>query len=260
MTEAVATVASEEGPRSIRVFGVEVLDELRGILREPATLFFSVLMPVGFFALFVPLFGHYRQPGGLPAAATMVATYGTFGVLSVVLLNPGIGVAEDRSRGWLRVKKVSAVPVSTTLLAKILATLPYALAVLLAMTAVSLVVAGPVLGFDTWLRLAGVLLLGALPFALIGLAIGFIASSNAAVAILNALFIPMSVASGLWMPLEIMPEFVQRLAPFLPTYHLARLALAQLTGAPTAVHVLALLLTTAVGGVAAGLAYRNLRV
>lgn len=190
----------------------------------------------------------------------MLATYGTFGVVSVVLLNPGIGVAEARSRGWLRVKKVSAVPIGTTLLAKVIATLPYALAVLLSMTAVSLVQAGPVLGPGTVLRLAGVLLLGALPFALLGLAVGFVCSSNTAAAVLNAILIPMSVASGLWMPLEIMPAFVQHLAPFLPTYHLARLALAQLTGTAAAVHVLALLLTTALGAALAALAYRNLRV
>lgn len=47
----------------------------------------------------------------------------------------------------------------------------------------------------------------------------------------------MSVASGLWMPLEILPPIVAQLAPFLRTYHLAQLALAQLTGAPATVHV-----------------------
>lgn len=246
-----------------QVLGVEVLDELRGIRREPAALFFSVLMPIGFYALFASLFGNYQQPGGLPVAAQMLATYGTFGVVSVVLLNPGIGVADARSRGWLRVKKVSAVPVGTTLAAKVIATLPYALAVLLAMAAVSRVVAGPVVGVGTVLRLAGVQLLGALPFALIGLAVGFVASSNTAAAVLNALLIPMSVALGLWIPLENLPPFVQHLAPVLPTYHLSQLALAQLTGAPVTGHVLALLLTTAVAGALAALAalaYRNLRV
>ena len=32
-----------------RLLGVELLDELRAIVREPVALFFSVLMPVGFF-------------------------------------------------------------------------------------------------------------------------------------------------------------------------------------------------------------------
>ena len=36
--------------REERMFGVELADELRGIVREPTALLFSVLMPVGFFA------------------------------------------------------------------------------------------------------------------------------------------------------------------------------------------------------------------
>ncbi|MBC8093202.1 MAG: ABC transporter permease, partial [Pseudonocardia sp.] len=233
------------GPaQNLRVLGVEVTEGLRAILREPAALFFSVIMPVMFFALFATMFGNQPAMSGLPFAATMLATYGTFGVVSVMLVQPGVSVAEDRTRGWLRIKKVSAAPVGATIAGKVLAALPYALTVLIGISAVSLLVAGPVLGVGAWLRLVTVLMFGSLPFALLGLAVGFVASSNATVAILNAALFPMVIASGLWFPLEILPEFVQSLAPFLPTYHLAQLALAQLTGADALLHVVALLVTT----------------
>lgn len=243
------------------ILGVEVGEGLRAILREPTALFFSVLMPVGFYALFTSIFGGGADPAtGLPYAATSLATYGTFGVVSVMLLNPGIGVAEDRTRGWLRVKMVSATPLGVTLTARVLAALPYALGVVLAISATSLLIAGPSIGLGTWLRLVAVLLVGGLPFALFGLAVGFLASGNAAAAILNAVLFPMVLASGLWLPIELLPGAIQAVAPFLPTYHLAQLAEAQLTGAPAFGHLLAVLLTTMVGAVAAGAAYRNLRV
>jgi ABC-2 type transport system permease protein len=242
------------------VLRVEVGEGLRAILREPAALFFSVLMPVAFYALFTTIFGRGQDPdAGLPFAATSLATYGTFGVVSVMLLNPGIGVADDRNRGWLRVKMVSATPLPVTLAARVLAALPYALGVVLAISAVSLLITGPVLDLGTWLRLVAVLLVGGLPFALFGLAVGFVASSGSTAAILNAALFPMVLASGLWVPLELMPGFIQAIAPFLPAYHLAELAQAQLTGAPAFGHLLAVLATTAVGAVAAGAAYRNLR-
>ncbi len=244
----------------LRVLGTEVGEGLRAIVREPIVLFFSVLMPVMFFGLFASLFGDLPSVGGIPTGATMLATFGTFAVVSVMLVNPGVTVADDRTRGWLRVKKVSAVPISTVVTAKVLAALPYAAVALIGITALSLVITGPVLEPGAWLRLFGVLLLGSLPFALFGLAVGFVASSNAAVAILNAVLFPAVVASGLWMPLEIMPAFVQNLAPALPTYHLAQLALAQLTGTGGLGHLVALLVSTLVGAVLAGLAYRNLRV
>ena len=60
-----------------RLFGVELLDEVRGIVREPTALFFSILMPVGFFALFVSMFGHHTSEG-LSSGTRMLGTFGTF--------------------------------------------------------------------------------------------------------------------------------------------------------------------------------------
>jgi ABC-2 type transport system permease protein len=260
MTATIDTNVATGPAQNLRVLGVEVAEGLRAVLREPTALFFSVIMPVMFFALFATMFGDQQEVSGLPFAATMLATYGTYGVVSVMLVQPGVSVAEDRTRGWLRMKRVSAAPIGTTIAGKVIAALPYALAVLLGISAISLVVVGPVLGVGAWLRLVLVLLFGSLPFALLGLAVGFVASSNAAAAILNAVLFPLAIASGLWFPLEILPGFVQSLAPFLPTYHLAQLALAQLTGAEALLHVVALLVTTAVGGGLAALAYRNLRM
>lgn len=254
------TIESRPAGFDLRVLGVEVEEGLRAIVREPVALFFSVLMPVLFYVLFAGLYGSFTAPDGTPVAATMVATYGTFAVVSVMLMNPGISVAEDRTRGWLRVKKVSAAPIGITIAAKVLAALPYALISIVAISSASLVIAGPVLGIGTWLRIVAVLLVGSLPFALLSLAVGFLASSNAAVAILNAILFPMVIASGLWIPLEIMPGWVQAIAQFLPTYHLAQLALAQLTGAGGLGHLLALLVSTVVAAGLAALAYRNLRV
>lgn len=241
-----------------KVFGVELADELRGIVREPAALFFSIIMPVAFFALFVSLFGKFSS-GGVSAGTTMLATFGAFGAISVVLMNPGIGVAADRERGWLRAKQVSAVPIGVTLAAKVVAALPYAVGVLLAMTATAAVTGALDAPLPAVLRILAVLVLGALPFALLSLAIGFQVGAGAAAAVLNAILIPSAVLSGLWMPLEIMPAFFADVARFLPTYHLARLALAQLTGAPALTHVLVLLATAIVAAVLAAVSYRHAR-
>lgn len=242
-----------------RVLGVEVLDELRTSLRDPAALFFSIAMPVGFYALFSAVFGA-EQIDGVSFDTTMLATFGAYGAIGVTLLNPGIGVAEDRARGWLRIKKVSAVPVATTLLAKVLAAVPGVLLVLGAMSLVSLTRPGPGVDPTTLARLIGVLVLGALPFALLGLAVGFVASANATSAALHAVLITSAVASGLWMPLEILPAPVRAVAPYLPPHHLGELALAQLTGGPAVEHVLVLVLTTIVLAGLAARCYRGLRV
>jgi hypothetical protein len=76
----------------LRILRVELRDELLAIVREPAALFFSMAMPVAFYALFVALWG--AETSGATAipttvATSMLATFGTFGVLGVTLRQHG---------------------------------------------------------------------------------------------------------------------------------------------------------------------------
>ncbi|HEX3792131.1 MAG TPA: ABC transporter permease [Pseudonocardiaceae bacterium] len=241
-----------------RVFAVELLDELRGIVREPTALLFSVLMPVGLFAMFVGIFGRDAS-GGLSGGTSMLATFGTYGVIVVTMMNPGIGVAQDRERGWLRAKQVSAVPITLTLAAKVVAALTYAFGVLAAMAATAAALGVLDTSAGALVRLGAVLLLGSFPFALLGLAVGFQARAGASAAILNAVLMPAAVLSGLWLPLAILPAFFQQIARFLPTYHLAELARAQLAGGEILPHISVLVATTLVAAGLAAVAYRRAR-
>ena len=256
MTTTAPTTA-RPAPSLFTVLRVEVRDEILQILREPTALFFTVAMPVMFFALFVSLFGGEGPDVGLPFGTTGLATFGAYGAVATMLA-PAIGLAEDRERGWLRVLKTSPVPIPLTLAAKVIAALPYAAGILVAMTATSAALGLLEITIGRWVGLIGVLVLGVLPFALLGLAVGALASGNATTAILNAIIIPAAIASGLWFPLEIMPEWVGGVvAPLLPTYHLAQLALAVLEGGDWLGHVAAMLLFTALAGAAATAAYRR---
>jgi ABC-2 type transport system permease protein len=241
------------------VLWVEVRDELLGVVREPAALFFSVLMPVLFFGLFAGLFGADELgEGGVPVGTSMLATFGAYGVIGSSMLTPGIGLADARERGWLRVLRTSPVPVPITLAAKVAATLPYSLGVLVAMTATAGALGVLQITVVQWVSLAVALVVGSLPFALIGLAVGSLAKPNGATAILNAIIIPMAIAAGLWFPLELLPDWVATIAPALPAYHLAELAFVPVAGDGGAVgHFLALIGFTIVTAAIAIAAYRR---
>lgn len=236
---------------------VEVRDELYAIVREPTAVMFSIAMPVGMFALFASLFGS-EASGPVSGTTLMLATFGAFGVISVAL-TPGIGIAEDRERGWLAVKRVSPVPVRTTLAAKVAASLPVAFGVYAAMSLTAVAMGTFDTDVVTWLAMAGLLLLGSLPFALLSMAVGFVVRGRAAPAVINAVFLPMAIAGGLWMPLDVLPPFVQELAVWLPTYHASQLGLGLLLGEPILDNVAALLAATAVTGSLAAVAYRSMR-
>jgi ABC-2 type transport system permease protein len=76
--------------------------------------------------------------------------------------------------------------------------------------------------------LGAVLVSGALPFAAFGVAVGYWAGPNSAAMICNLLSLPISFASGLWIPYALLPPAIQKVAHFLPAYHFAQLALAAL--------------------------------
>ncbi len=239
------------------ILAIEIRDELYAIIRDPVAALFSIAMPVGMFAVFAALFGAEGN-GPVAGATLMLATFGAFGVISVSL-TPGIGIAEDRERGWLRVKRVSPVPVPTTLAAKVVASLPVAFGVYAAMSLTAFAMGLIDTDVKTWLGIAGLLLLGSLPFALMSMAVGFVARGRSAPAIINAVFLPMAIAGGLWMPLEVLPTFVQDVAVWLPTYHISQLGIGLLLGESIVDHVAALLGATAVTAWLATVAYRSMR-
>jgi ABC-2 type transport system permease protein len=243
-----------------RVYGVELRDELRAIVREPTSLVFGILMPVGLFVLFNLLYGHEGASQGLSAGTAMVATFGTYGVITVAALQPGIGVAQDRDIGWLRMKRVSAVPIGISLTAKATAALIYGIGVLAVMGIAAFAFGTLHASAFALVRVAIVLLLGSIPFTLLSVAIGLRFRPGAAVAVLNAILFPLAILSGLWIPIQFLPSIIGKIAKFLPTYHLAQLGLAQLGDGTSMIHILALVITLIVAGGVAAMSYRHARI
>jgi len=66
---------------------------------------------------------------------------------------------------------------------------------------------------------------GVLPFASMGLLIALLVPANAAPGVINLIYLPMSFASGIWMPITVLPHWLQKAAVVLPTYHYAQLVL-----------------------------------
>ncbi len=166
----------------------------------------------------------------------------------------GVSVAVERGQGWLLVKRASPMPPAAYVLAKLFTSMAFAAVVVALLFALGRGVRRRrgsrrrrgLRSSPCWSAVR-------FPFAAIGLAIGSIAGPNSAPAIVNLIFLPMSFAAGLWIPIEALPPAVAHIAPFLPTYHLGQLALGTLGAGhgSAVVHVL-VLVAWALGG--AGLA------
>jgi ABC-2 type transport system permease protein len=66
--------------------------------------------------------------------------------------------------------------------------------------------------------------LGVIPFGGVGLMVESVVMGQAAPAVLNLIYLPMSFLAGLWIPLSVLPHTLVQLAPIWPAYHLERLA------------------------------------
>ncbi len=137
-------------------------------------------------------------------------------------------------------KRASPMPPGAYFAAKIFMSLLFSSAIITMLFVLGATAGGVNLPAAGWARMAFTLILGSLPFCAMGLAIGYFAGPNSAPAIVNVLYLPMAFGSGLWLPIQILPEFVQKIALGLPPYHLAQLALKIIdadSGQSTMLHV-----------------------
>jgi ABC-2 type transport system permease protein len=211
--------------RLAAILVAETKYEFLKLIRMPGFAAPVFFFPIMFYVIFGLSFGAARATASSTMASYMLASMGAFGVIGAAMFSLGVYVASERGQGWLTVKRASPMPMSTYLGAKILVAMIFGAIIVAALFALGATFGHVSLSPAAWLSLAAALVGGAIPFCAFGLAIGYLAGPTSAQPIVNLLYLPMAFASGLWMPLEILPQFVQRIAPFLPPFHLSQLAL-----------------------------------
>jgi len=194
--------------------------ELLKAIRAPEFILPTLLMP----SLFYAIFGVILNKGG-DSASYLLATYGVFAVMGPAIFGFGTGVASERERGWLDLKRALPSPAYSYILAKLLTTLMFTAIALIPIYLIAGFIGDVELSRSGWFSLFGVHLSATIPFVLIGISLGFSFNSGGAIALSNILFLSLAILGGLWFPVFLFPEFMQTLANFMPSFHLAEVAL-----------------------------------
>ena len=203
----------------------------------------SISFPVMFYVLFGLAFGGGRGAGGISMATYLIATYGAFGVIGASLFGFGVGVAVERGQGWMILKRATPMPPFAYFLAKLCVCTIFAAIIVAALSILGVAFGGVRLPAAVWAQLWAILIAGAIPFCALGLALGNFVGPNSAPPIVNLVYLPMSFASGLWLPIQMLPPVVRAIGHALPPYHLGQLALGTIgagQGEPAWTHVAAL--------------------
>ena len=202
-----------------RIFAREVQFEFVKMLRTRA---FS-LSVIGFPIMFYLLFGSSNRHSEF--ARYLMASYSCMGVVSACLFGIGMGISMERAQGWLELKLASPMPRLAYLVAKIVSSATFALIIAAALVALAVTIGGVRVSAAEVAHLFGIVVAGSLPFAAMGLLLAVLLPATSAPGVINLIYLPMSFASGFWMPVSYLPHWLQRIAPALPTYHLGQLGL-----------------------------------
>lgn len=216
-----------EAPRRrnlARIYWLEARSEVLKAMRLPGLVVALLAFPAMFYLLFGVLM-RSGPVGGFNIAEYLLATYGAFGVMNAAIFGFGVGVAAERGQGWLLLKRATPMPAGAMLAGRLATSVLFGLAVIALLDVLGFTLGHVRLPAATLLELAAVLAAGALPFAALGLAVGYLAGPNSAPVVCNLIVLPVSFASGLWIPYPFLPPVVRQIAHGLPAYHYAQLAL-----------------------------------
>ena len=220
---ATANVSQMSTGRLLAAYGGDIRFELVKMLRTPAFAVPTLLFPAMFYLLFGVLLGSAKGNGD--QALYSFAGLSVFGTMAPGLFGFGVSLAFEREYGLLIFKQALPMPPGAYLVARMATAIIFASIISLLLLMLAKFAGHVPFTFLQALQIYLIGVLGVLPFCAIGLCVGALVSGQAAPAIVNVIYLPMAFLSGLWVPLQFLPHFVQQLAPVFPAYHLTQLSL-----------------------------------
>ncbi|MFJ3923416.1 ABC transporter permease [Streptomyces sp. NPDC090022] len=204
----------------------------RAQVRDKATLFFTFAFPLLFLVVFGLIFsGQDVEESGRPYISYIAPGVMSWGVANAAVFGIAFTLMQWRRDDLLRLIRLTPTPLTTVLASR------YVLAVAVGVVQAAVFVAVAMLpgfGLDLdarWPLVLPVLVLGITAFMAIGVIVGTYANTPEAVAaIANCMMVPMAFLSGSFLPLDLMPDWLQQVSRVLPLRYLNDAASAALTG------------------------------
>jgi ABC-2 type transport system permease protein len=208
---------------------------------------------VGFPVLFYMLFLRDHHAGQIVYAGVqwreyLMVSMCSFGALIAALNAGGSRVAMERAGGWARQLRVTPMPAWSYVAVKMTASMVVVLPVVLLVELVAATFGGVSLTAWTWVGLSALLWLTAVPFAALGVLVGFAVGTEAVFPVVTGLMFVLAYFGGLFTPVDRMPGVLQAAARVLPNFQHLSLGLEVLDG-----HALGLSHWLVLAGYTAGL-------
>jgi ABC-2 type transport system permease protein len=257
----IATPISNSIERNLTIFLRETRYEFLRLLRTRSFSLSVIGFPVIFYLFFGIIMNGSQHIGNVSVAKYMLAGYAVFGMVGAALFGIGVGLSSELAAGWLELKRASPMPPTAYLLAKCCSAMTFGVIIVTILTILGTAFGHVSITASEFVRMIAITIVGVIPFACLGIALALSVPFSSAPGIANMIYLPMSFCGGLWLPIMLLPHFLQKLALLLPTYHLAQLMLSAFgyqSAGTTSSHWIGLLGFTLVMIGAAAIAFRRL--
>lgn len=197
--------------------------EIRRMVVDTRFLILILAMPIAMYLLFTNIFGNTPPVAGMTEAVRGMISMSAFASMGAALMATTPRIAVERTNGWLRQLRTMPIPARTVIAAKILSALVWGGPAIVLVDIVAVLDHGVSLPAWQWLAIDGLLWIGTLPFAAMGVLLGYLTNGDTAFGVLFGIYLALAALGGLWMPVTILPTALQNIAPVLPSNRFAEL-------------------------------------
>ena len=191
--------------------------------RNPASVFFTVMLPVIFLIIFSALFsGDDVNVGGetISTETYYVPAITCLGVISATLVNLAINLTRARDAGELKRLRGTPVPTWAVFAGRIGNSIVLSILMFSLVTAIAALVFGVDVPWSHLPAILVTLVIGAASFSALGIALtSVIPSDEAAPAVTNFSVLPLYFLSGIFIPQSEIPDGVLSFAGLFPIRH-----------------------------------------
>ncbi|HZA58328.1 MAG TPA: ABC transporter permease [Solirubrobacterales bacterium] len=189
--------------------------------RNPASVFFTVMLPLIFLFIFATIFGNDEIEGrGVKTTTYYVPAIISLAVISATMQSLAINLTQDRERGLLKRVRGTPLPAQVFVAGRVGNSLVVSLLMVALVALIGRLVYDVEIPVNTLPAVAVTLAVGAFTFCCLGFALtAVIPSEDAAPAISNAVVLPLYFISGIFIPDNEIPQGVLSFADLFPIRH-----------------------------------------
>lgn len=192
--------------------------EIIRIMRNPYYVFWSLFMPIVFYIVFTKIF-NTGMDNQKEWQAHYLMSMTTFSVMGSAIMTLGIRLVEERTQGWSMFIRTTPLSDNAYFFAKMIGqTAIHVISIVVIFTA-GFLINGITLSAVQWLTSGLWILAASAPFLALGVLIGAMKRVDTASGISNLLYMLLAISGGMWMPMEVMPNIIQNIGQWLPSYN-----------------------------------------